>query len=155
MTPTSVTAKEEANAALRASDAERQRHVDLLTEHAAQGRLSVEELSERVDRAYAAGTRGELSALLDDLPVIAAPGESHGRRARARSELRAHLTSFVLVNLLLIAIWALTGAGYFWPVWPLLGWGIGLGSHASEVLWGRPLLGGSCGRRRSGRRALA
>jgi hypothetical protein len=24
---------------------------------------------------------------------------------------------------LLIAIWALSGAGYFWPVWPLVGWG--------------------------------
>ncbi|MBA3437053.1 MAG: XRE family transcriptional regulator, partial [Thermoleophilaceae bacterium] len=27
---------------------------------------------------------------------------------------------------LLVAIWALTGEGYFWPVWPALGWGIGL-----------------------------
>ena len=27
---------------------------------------------------------------------------------------------------MLIVIWAATGAGYFWPIWPLLGWGIGL-----------------------------
>ena len=27
---------------------------------------------------------------------------------------------------LLIAIWAVTGAGYFWPVWPMLGWGVPL-----------------------------
>jgi hypothetical protein len=25
---------------------------------------------------------------------------------------------------LLVSIWVLTGAGYFWPVWPMLGWGI-------------------------------
>ena len=34
---------------------------------------------------------------------------------------------------LLLAIWALTGAGYFWPVWPALGWGIGILMHASEA----------------------
>jgi hypothetical protein len=27
---------------------------------------------------------------------------------------------------LLVAIWALTGMGYFWPVWPALGWGFAL-----------------------------
>ena len=27
-------------------------------------------------------------------------------------------------------IWALSGGGYFWPVWALFGWGIGLAFHA-------------------------
>jgi len=39
---------------------------------------------------------------------------------------RTDLTAFVAVNQLLIVIWAATGAGYFWPIWPLLGWGLGL-----------------------------
>ena len=39
---------------LRASDAEREHHVELLREHAAQGRLTVDELDERLDRVYAA-----------------------------------------------------------------------------------------------------
>lgn len=31
---------------------------------------------------------------------------------------------------LLVTIWLLTtSSGYFWPVWPMLGWGIGLASH--------------------------
>lgn len=57
-------------------------------------------------------------------------------RDRAQASLRAkagfttHLTTYVLVNALLIAIWALAGAGVFWPVYPLLGWGIGIGLHA-------------------------
>jgi hypothetical protein len=34
------------------------------------------------------------------------------------------LRAFVATSVLLVAIWALTGAGYFWPVWPILGWGV-------------------------------
>jgi class 3 adenylate cyclase len=30
---------------------------------------------------------------------------------------------------MLIGIWAASGGGYFWPIWPILGWGIGLGCH--------------------------
>jgi hypothetical protein len=41
-----------------------------------------------------------------------------------------HARSFVLVNLLLVGIWLVSGAGYFWPVWPILGWGVGLVGHA-------------------------
>ena len=42
-----------------------------------------------------------------------------------------HARSFVLVNLLLVAIWAMTDfGGYFWPMWPIFGWGIGLVAHA-------------------------
>ena len=35
---------------------------------------------------------------------------------------------------MLIGIWAASGGGYFWPVWSLLGWGIGLGCHAAPLL---------------------
>jgi 2TM domain len=44
----------------------------------------------------------------------------------------------VTVNALLIGIWASTGAGFFWPVFPLLGWGIGIAFHALEVYRGEP-----------------
>ncbi len=40
-----------------------------------------------------------------------------------------HARAYVVVNLLLIGVWALTG-GLFWPVFPILGWGIGLSAHA-------------------------
>ncbi|MBA3420988.1 MAG: 2TM domain-containing protein [Thermoleophilaceae bacterium] len=39
------------------------------------------------------------------------------------------LAIYAAVNLLLIVVWAISGAGYFWPVWPLLGWGLGLAKH--------------------------
>jgi hypothetical protein len=57
---------------LRASDAEREALVDALRGHAAQGRLTTEELEERTGAAYAATTRGELVALRRDLPEAGA-----------------------------------------------------------------------------------
>jgi hypothetical protein len=57
------------------------------------------------------------------------------QRLRKKSEFRSHLTSYVLVNAALVVIWALTGGpgSYFWPIWPILGWGVGIGFHAWET----------------------
>jgi DUF1707 SHOCT-like domain len=59
----------------RASDAAREAVVGRLREAAAEGRLTVEELAERIDAAYAARTQEELEPLTADLPA-AAPGAS-------------------------------------------------------------------------------
>jgi hypothetical protein len=53
---------------IRASDAERERVVSFLRDKTAEGRLTADELDERVGRAYAAVTRGELRRLVRDLP---------------------------------------------------------------------------------------
>jgi hypothetical protein len=110
----------------RASDAERDAVVSDLRAHAGEGRLSVEELDQRIAAALAATTRAELAPLLDDLP-------RRPRPARDRRDFQEHLRTYVMIMALLVAIWALTGMGYFWPVWPMLGWGIGVMSHASAV----------------------
>ncbi|WP_053227424.1 DUF1707 SHOCT-like domain-containing protein [Solirubrobacter soli] len=52
----------------RASDTERERVVAILRDAATHGRIDVEELAERSAAAYAAVTRSELAALIDDLP---------------------------------------------------------------------------------------
>ena len=54
---------------LRASDAERDRVVVLLEKHTAQGRLTLDEYAERVDRVLACRTHGELAAVTADLPA--------------------------------------------------------------------------------------
>jgi uncharacterized protein DUF1707 len=54
---------------LRASDAERERTADVLRRAAGEGRLTVEELDERLDAAYAARTRSELERLVADVDV--------------------------------------------------------------------------------------
>jgi hypothetical protein len=56
---------------LRASDADRERSVAALRHHAAAGRLTLEELDERSERAYAAKTLAELAKLQADLPAVA------------------------------------------------------------------------------------
>ncbi|HWG62496.1 MAG TPA: DUF1707 domain-containing protein [Streptosporangiaceae bacterium] len=56
---------------LRASDADRERVVALLAEAAADGRLSLEEHAERVQRAYSARTLGDLAGLTGDLATSA------------------------------------------------------------------------------------
>ena len=40
---------------------------------------------------------------------------------------------YAVVNLGLIFIWLVSGAGYFWPIWVIVGWGIGLGVHAFSL----------------------
>ena len=115
---------------LRASDAEREEVVQLLREHAAQGRLGVEELDERLGRAYAARTRGELLALLADLPAPERRVPPAVPRRHGHKDLGAHLRTYVLVSLLLVVIWLATGAGAFWPAWAILGWGLWLVPHA-------------------------
>jgi hypothetical protein len=60
-------------ALLRISDSDRQEFVDQLTRHCAEGRLTFEELDERVASAWAARTQADLSPLATDLPDLAAP----------------------------------------------------------------------------------
>jgi hypothetical protein len=60
---------------MRVGDAEREAAAAELREHYASGRLTLDELNERVDKAFAATTRGDLNALMTDLPS-ARPGWS-------------------------------------------------------------------------------
>jgi hypothetical protein len=59
----------EPDESLRVSDAERDVTLRTLGDHAAVGRLTLDELEERSGRALAAKTRGELAALITDLPA--------------------------------------------------------------------------------------
>ncbi len=49
--------------------------------------------------------------------------------ARKRVEFRIHLLVYTIVISALWIIWFFTGQGYVWPVWPMIGWGIGLVFH--------------------------
>jgi hypothetical protein len=112
---------------VRASDAEREEVVTALRTHAGDGRLGIEELDQRIEAAYAAKTRRELVALTNDLPRAPRPlGDQ-------RREFAEHVRLYLTVMGLLVVIWALTGMGYFWPVWPIVGWGVGIVSHASAL----------------------
>jgi hypothetical protein len=105
---------------LRVADADRERVAERLRRAAGEGRLAPEELEERLEAAFAARTQADLAPLVADLPGEPAPSPRRSTRSGGRGELRV----FAATSVLLVAIWALTGAGYFWPVWPILGWGV-------------------------------
>jgi hypothetical protein len=94
---------------VRASDAEREHTAETLRTHAAAGRLDPDELEERLERAFTAQTRAELEPLVADLPETP---------TKPRRQIPS-IPPLVPIAVLLIAIWALTGAGYFWPMWPI------------------------------------
>jgi len=54
-------------------------------------------------------------------------------RLQAKRGFQGNLISFVAVSVLLIVIWALSGRGYFWPIWVIAFWGLGLAMHAWTV----------------------
>jgi Domain of unknown function (DUF1707)/Cell wall-active antibiotics response 4TMS YvqF len=65
---------------LRASDADRERAADVIRQAAGDGRLTMEELDERLDAVYAAKTYAELEPMTRDLPQTPggpAPAPAH------------------------------------------------------------------------------
>lgn len=117
---------DQARAALRASDIDRERVAARLQENYSTGRLSYDEFQERLEQAYGSKTLGELGTLTRDLPAEGEttapanpipPASTAGRAKRVRDR----VLTYVVIMLFLIAIWAATGAhGSFWPIWPIL-----------------------------------
>ncbi len=60
-------------------------------------------------------------------------------RLRQKSDFHTHLFVYSVVNGFLVVIWLATGAGFFWPMFPMLGWGLGLVFHAWDVYWRKPI----------------
>src|SRR5581483_7138376 len=100
---------------LRVGDADRHTAADALQQHYVDGRLSAEELAERLRQATAARTRAELDAILRDLPPLFVPRATEppatpsapepaapaAQRPGMPRDLRAHVTVYALTMLLL------------------------------------------------------
>ena len=122
---------------LRVGDAERDDTVSRLAEHFAAGRLNRSEFDERTAQALGARTRGDLDGILVDLPptslVMSTPSpasEVESAPVAARTALAqwgiSTLAPWAVFGVFFIVLWMVTGAGYFWPMWPIMGWGIGV-----------------------------
>jgi hypothetical protein len=111
---------------LRASDEERERAAAEIRDHFAAGRLTDDELGERLDAVYHARTQRELSELRADLPALPATraqarAELAERRRELRGELIQHTGGALAPFFICTVIWAFAGAsGYFWPAWVAL-----------------------------------
>lgn len=147
------------NPEMRASDADRDRVTEALREHAAQGRITMDELHERIDATYAARTIGELQAITADLPeedlyALPVPAtRSHppvfpGQTTLDRfggGRLQQNWYAYASVNAVCVTIWLITSvvAGQLiapWFLWVAGPWG--------AVLIMRTLLGSPPGRDR-------
>ena len=60
-------------------------------------------------------------------------------RLKQKRDFGAHLFVYLVVNGFLVGIWALTGSGFFWPVFPMFLWGIGLVLNAWDVYGRKPV----------------
>src|SRR5437588_6771155 len=111
---------------IRASDADREQAAEALREHFAAGRLSEEELTERIETVYKATTVRELDRLSGDLPSLppsrlVSRTELAHRRAELRRQLLQHAGGAFSPFLVCALIWAASGAdSEFWPVWLLI-----------------------------------
>ena len=69
--------------------------------------------------------------------MVTASDEERSRaigRLKAKIGFKIHATAYLVVNVLMIAIWAMTDfGGYIWPIWPMFGWGIGLALHGWAI----------------------
>jgi hypothetical protein len=56
--------------------------------------------------------------------------EQAKKRAEAKKGFYIHFTVYIIVNIMLVLIWAFaTGGGFPWFIFPLGGWGIGILFH--------------------------
>ncbi|MGI5165305.1 DUF1707 SHOCT-like domain-containing protein [Spirillospora sp. CA-253888] len=136
------------NPEIRASDADRDRVAGSLQEHCAQGRITVEELHERLDAVYQARTLGQLEEITHDLPeedlytlpvpaAQKAPSSSSPVKASSSSpalpggrDLRTAWATWGVVSGINVGIWmvlAVTGTlVYPWWLWVAGPWGLAL-----------------------------
>lgn len=140
--PATVPATPAAMPVVRAGNPDREKTADLLGQALAQGYLEMPEYEARLQAAFAATTRTQLHELTADLPVAHLkrhdPRRREARRRAARRSVQFHLAGYVAGCLLMLGIWLAVGlsagAWYFWPVWPIMGWGIGVACHAVPAL---------------------
>ncbi|HEX7825199.1 MAG TPA: DUF1707 domain-containing protein [Mycobacterium sp.] len=136
-----MTALAHTSMAIRAGDRDRERTANLLGQALSHGYLDMSEYERRVQAAFAAHTNAELRELVSDLPWAhlrrTDPRRRAARQRAARMSVRLHLAGYLLMVFVVLTVWLTvaltTGAWYFWPIWPILGAGIGLLGHAIPI----------------------
>lgn len=115
---------------VRVSDAEREAFVAQLSAATAEGRLTLDEFSDRTQRAYAARTWGELVSLVADLPKVTAPAAGPPPRAVAGGQgITLSVIAMILGILSIVAIGLVPLGGIAGAIAVVLGI---LGSRAAD-----------------------
>jgi hypothetical protein len=125
----------------RAGDRDRENTANVLGQALAHGYLDMPEYERRVQVAFSTSTATELRELLADLPLAhlrrSDPRVRAARQRAARLSVRLHLAAYLAMVVIVLTVWLAvalsTGAWYFWPIWPILGAGIGVVGHAVPI----------------------
>lgn len=64
--------------------------------------------------------------------------EAAVKRLKAKRDFRTHLGAYLILNALLVGIWALSGRGSFWPAWVMVFWGVGLAFNGWSAYFHKP-----------------
>lgn len=99
-----------------------------LRQHLEDGRLTMEEFTDRLDEVYAARTHAQLAWACRELPRLAAPPSAptvavpFPPAARRRpADLARSLAGFASPSLVSVGVWLASGhQGGFWPGWVML-----------------------------------
>ncbi len=83
------------SAGMRASDADRERAIDVLKAGFSEGRLGREEYEQRVELAYRARTYGELTAVVADLPQGPVPMQMRAPQAMPMAPMMPVVPTFL------------------------------------------------------------
>ena len=108
--------------AVRASDGERERVAKLVSDAAGEGRLTLAEAEERLERVYATRFRHELAEFVTDLPAderTAPRRPATAGPAGLPARLRVHAAVAVVLSVFLITRWIASDAAFFWPAGPM------------------------------------
>jgi hypothetical protein len=84
-------------------------------------------------------TTEHMEKLTDGAPAQDQPRERAIKRLRAKVGFWTHLVVYLAVNAFLVLIWAFTGSDLFWPIFPIVGWGIGVAANAWDAFGPEPV----------------
>lgn len=60
-------------------------------------------------------------------------------RLKAKQHLRYQAVVFAVLTVFFVVIWAVSGAGYFWPIWIIGGFAVALGTQAWALYGSKPI----------------
>lgn len=71
-----------------------------------------------------------------EMPEIVELRERALIRLKKKHDFHIHLAIYLVVNAFLVVVWAMTTAAFFWPIFPIVGWGIGVMANAWDAYGG-------------------
>ncbi|MFE6615486.1 DUF1707 domain-containing protein [Amycolatopsis sp. NPDC057786] len=101
---------------LRAADVDRERVATRVQAAGGEGRLTLQEVEDRLSAVYSAKYTDDLVALTSDLPK---PVPKRRLVAFGHPAVRIHLAVAVVLSVLLIVRWTVSEVPFFWPAMPM------------------------------------